>query len=68
MKDYLWYALEDWFFTFSYRVEFEIGMNRRELEDSTYFPWYSCYAGSLSDRIELAGRSVGWGGQSTGER
>lgn len=62
VKDYLWYALENWFFTFSYRVEFDVGMNLRQLEDFSDFPWYSCYAWTFAERIELTSRSVGWGG------
>ncbi|QGU07234.1 hypothetical protein COCCU_06480 [Corynebacterium occultum] len=61
VKDYLWYTLENSLFLFSFRVEFEVDMNRRNPENSPYSPCYSCYVGSFSEGVEPKSRSVGWG-------
>lgn len=47
IADYLWDALENWFFTFRHRVEFEVGRSLHQLDDFSDVPWYSCYMGSF---------------------
>lgn len=62
VEDYLWDAVEDCIFNFSYRVEVEADLHYRELVDFPYSPWYSCWLRSFSEGPELKYRSVGWGG------